>query len=82
MMQAIKVVPKMVQVVAPKSVEFKAVTWRTMDDSFGRRLQVVVNNLAPIVVSGADYDALGQWTDDDIKALVLARLELVEATPV
>ena len=34
---------------------------------------------ALIVVEGADYDALGQWTDETIKQTILTRLELVEA---
>ena len=39
------------------------------------RLRVVVNNTALLEVSGADYDALGQWTDDTIRDLILARFD-------
>ena len=78
-MNAINVVPKQVVVVPPRTAEFNAVTWRTTDDAFRRRLHIVVNNVAAIVIEGDAYDALGQWTDETIKGLVLARLELVEA---
>jgi len=78
-MNAVAVNPKQVVVVPARTAEMNAVTWRTTDDAFRRRLHIVVNNVAPIVIEGDDYDALGQWTDDTIKALVLARLELVEA---
>lgn len=78
-MNAINVVPKQVVVVPARTAEMNAVTWRTTDDAFRRRLQIIVNNVAPIIIEGDAYDALGQWTDDTIKQLVLARLELVEA---
>jgi hypothetical protein len=32
-----------------------------------------------IVVEGAEYDALGQWTDETIKQTILTKLGLVEA---
>jgi hypothetical protein len=44
-----------------------------------KRLRIHVLGGAVITIEGDDYDALGQWTDDTIKALVLARLELIEA---
>ena len=53
-----------------------AITWRTNDDSFQRKLNIVVNNATSFQVSGTDYDALGQWTDDTIKGLILARYGL------
>ena len=79
-MNAINVVAKTVVVMPAKTAEVSSVTWRTLDDAFNRRLRIVVNGAVSFTVEGADYDALGQWTDDTIKALVLARLELVEAT--
>ena len=33
-------------------------------------------NATAFQVAGADYDALGQWTDDTIKGLILARFGL------
>ena len=51
-------------------------SWRTSDDSFGRKLNIVVNNATSFQVSGADYDALGQWSDETIKGLILARYGL------
>ena len=44
---------------------------------------MVVNNTALLEVNGTDYDALGQWTDDTIRDLILARLglELPDANP-
>ena len=53
-----------------------AISWRTNDDSFQRKLNIIVNNATSFQVSGADYDALGQWTDETIKGLVLARYGL------
>ena len=78
-MNAINVVQKTVVVMPARTAEVNAVTWRTLDDPFRRRLQIMVNNAAPIVIEGDEYDALGQWTDDTIKKLAITRLELVEA---
>ena len=78
-MNAVAVNPKQVEAVPARTVQVNAVSWRTMDDAFARRLQILVNGTIPIVVQGDDYDALGQWTDETIKGLVLARLQLVEA---
>ena len=77
-MNAINVNPKTVTAVPAKTVQVTQVTWRTSDDAFKRRLQVVVNQAVVIVVEGDAYDALGQWTDETIKALVLDRLGLTE----
>ncbi|MEI8292219.1 MAG: hypothetical protein WCH99_22335 [Verrucomicrobiota bacterium] len=82
-MNAINVVPKTVEVVparAARSVEFTTVSWRTIDDGFSRRLQILVNNSMVIVVEGAEYDALGQWTDETIKGVILTKLGLVQET--
>ncbi len=78
-MNPINVVLKTVVVMPARTAEVNAVTWRTLDDPFRRRLQIMVNNAAPILIEGDDYDALGQWTDDTVKKLVITRLELVEA---
>ena len=80
-MNAINVIPKQVVVVPARTAEINAVTWRTTDDAFRRRLHIVVNGVAPIIIEGEAYDALGQWTDETIKGLVLARLDLVVAVP-
>ena len=78
-MNAISVVKKTVVVAPARTAEVSSLTWRTIDDAFDRRLRIVVNNQVLIVVEGADYDALGQWTDETIKGIILARLELVLA---
>lgn len=77
-MNAINVVPKMVVVVPARTAQVTSLTWRTMDDAFNRRLRIQVNNSASISVEGAEYDALGEWTDDAIKQIILTRLQLVE----
>ena len=79
-MNAINVVPKTVVVVPARTTEVAAVTWRTLDDAFNRRLRIQVNGSMAITVEGADYDALGQWTDETVKQIILTRLQLVEAT--
>ena len=78
-MDAIAVTPKSVELVPARTVVVSSITWRTSDDSFQRKLSVVVNNAASFQVTGADYDALGQWTDEIIKGLILARYGLVLA---
>ena len=78
-MNAINVIKKTVVVAPARTAEVSSLTWRTIDDVFDRRLRIVVNNQVLIVVEGADYDALGQWTDETIKGIILARLELVLA---
>ncbi len=78
-MNAIKVVPKTVVVIPARTTDVAAVTWRTMDDAFNKRLRIQVNGAVSITVEGADYDALGEWTDDSIKQIILTRLQLVEA---
>ena len=78
-MNAINVIKKTVVVAPARTAEVSSLTWRTIDDAFDRRLRIVVNNQVLIVVEGADYDALGQWTDETIKGIILARLELVLA---
>ncbi len=79
-MNAINVVPKTVVVVPARTTEVAAVTWRTLDDAFNRRLRIQVNGSMAITVEGADYDALGQWTDETVKQIILTRLQLVEAS--
>ena len=77
-MNAINVVQKMVVVVPARTADVTSLTWRTLDDAFNRQLRIQVNSAMSIVFAGADYDALGQWTDDTIKQIVLTRLQLVE----
>ena len=78
-MNAIKVIKKTVVVAPARMAEVSALTWRTLDDGFNRRLRVIVNGAVVLMVEGAEYDALGQWTDDTIKGIILAKLGLVEA---
>jgi hypothetical protein len=75
-MNAIAIKPKTVEVVPARTANFTNLTWRTNDDAFARKLSVVVNNAAMFQVTGAEYDALGQWTDDTIRDLILARFGL------
>ena len=78
-MNAMNVVPKTIELAPARTALVSSVTWRTNDDPFNRKLVVVVNNLVTITVAGAEYDALGQWTDDTIKGLILARFALEPA---
>jgi hypothetical protein len=75
-MEAIAIKPKTVEIVPARTAEISSITWRTNDDSFLRKLTIVVNNATSFQVSGADYDALGQWTDETIRDLVLAKFGL------
>ena len=75
-MNAIAIKPKTVEVMPARTAQFTELTWRTSDDSFQRKLNVIVNNATSFQVSGDDYDALGQWTDDTIKNLILAKFSL------
>ena len=80
-MNAIAIKPKTVELVPARTALLSEITWRTNDDSFQRKLQVVVNNATMFQITGTDYDALGQWTDETIKGLILARYGLELATP-
>jgi hypothetical protein len=80
-MNAIAIKPKTVEVMPARTANFTNLTWRTNDDAFQRRLQIVVNNAVAFTVTGAEYDALGQWTDETIRDLILARFGLEVATP-
>jgi hypothetical protein len=75
-MDAIAIKPKSIELVPARSATVSAISWRTNDDSFQRKLNIVVNNSTSFQVSDADYDALGQWTDDTIKGLVFAKFGL------
>ena len=75
-MNAIAIKPKTVEVMPARTAQFSELTWRTSDDGFQRRLNVIVNNATSFQVSGDDYDALGQWTDETIENLILAKFAL------
>ena len=75
-MNSIAIKPKTIEVMPARTAEISSLTWRTSDDSFARKLTVIVNNVTAIQVVGADYDALGQWTDETIQGLILARFGL------
>ena len=75
-MNAIAIKPKTVEVMPARTAQFTELSWRTSDDSFQRKLIVVVNNAASFQVTGTDYDALGQWTDETIENLILAKFAL------
>lgn len=75
-MNAIAIKPKTIELVPARTADISSIIWRTSDDSFQRKLNIVVNNVTSFQVVGADYDALGEWTDDTIKGLILARFGL------
>ncbi len=75
-MNAIAIKPKTIELVPARTAQINDITWRTNDDSFARKLTIIVNNATAFTVTGADYDALGQWTDETIKGLILARFGL------
>lgn len=75
-MTAINIKPKTIELAPARTAEISTLTWRTSDDSFARKLNIIINNLTAFQVTGADYDALGEWTDDTIKGLILAKFGL------
>jgi hypothetical protein len=75
-MNAIAIKPKTIELAPARTAQLNEITWRTSDDAFNRKLQVVVNNATAFTVAGAEYDALGQWTDETIRDLILARYGL------
>jgi hypothetical protein len=79
-MNAIAIKTKTVEVVPARTVNISAVTWRTSDDAFQRKLQVIVNGMASFQIEGEAYEALGQWTDETIRDLILARFGMELAT--
>lgn len=82
-MNAIAIKPKSLELAPPRTAEFSALVWRTNDDAFQRKLTIIVNNAVAITIVGAEYDALGQWTDETIRDLILARygFELADTNP-
>jgi hypothetical protein len=79
-MNAIAIKPKTIEILPAKTADISSLTWRTNDDSFARKLTIIVNNVTAFQVTGADYDALGEWTDDTIQNLILAKFGLELAT--
>ena len=75
-MNAIAIKPKTIEITPARTADISSITWRTNDDSFARKLTVIVNNVTMFQITGADYDALGQWTDDTVKGLILSRFGL------
>ena len=75
-MDPIAIKTKSIEIVPARTAEISSITWRTSDDSFQRKLNIIVNNATAFQVSDADYDALGSWTDDTIKGLILAHYGL------
>ena len=75
-MTAINIKPKTIELAPARTAEISTLTWRTSDDSFARKLNIIVNNATAFQVIGDDYDALGQWTDESIKGLILAKFGL------
>lgn len=72
-MNAIAIKPKTIEIMPARTAELTAITWRTNDDSFARKLNIIVNNATAFQVTGAEYDALGEWSDATIKNLVFAK---------
>jgi hypothetical protein len=55
----------------------------TNDDPYRKILRVNLMEAMPpqiITFTGADYDALGQWTDDALNSGIMAKLGLAPAT--
>ena len=75
-MDAIAIKPTSIELMPARTAMVSTISWRTNDDAFQRKLTIVVNNSTAFQITGDDYDALGQWTDDTIKGLVLARYGL------
>ena len=77
--QPITVYPERVVNVPAYIVTVNTVRWTTIDDPFLNRLTIRVQGPMAIIIEGAEYEALGQWSDTDIKAIVLAHYGFVEA---
>ena len=75
-MDAIAIKPQTIELTPARTAQISTIIWRTNDDSFQRKLNIIVNNATAFQVAGADYDALGQWTDDIIKGLIIAHYGL------
>ena len=75
-MNALAIKPKTIELAPARTAPITSIIWRTSDDSFQRKLNIIVNNATAFQITGVDYDALGQWTDDTIKGLILARYGL------
>jgi hypothetical protein len=75
-MNAIAIIPKTIELAPARTGQVNELTWRTTDDPFQRKLQIIVNNQTAFTIAGEDYEALGQWTDDTVKGLILARYGL------
>jgi hypothetical protein len=75
-MNAIAIKPKVIELTPARTANVTELSWRTNDDAFNRKLQIVVNNATAFTVEGDQYDALGQWTDETVRGLILARYGL------
>ena len=75
-MNALAIKPKTIELMPARTAQINSLTWRTSDDAFARKLNIVVNNATAFQVTGAEYDALGNWTDETIKNLILAKFGL------
>ena len=75
-MDAIAIKPKSIELMPARTAMVSTISWRTNDDSFQRKLNIVVNDSTAFQVTDDDYDALGQWTDDTFKGLVIAHFGL------
>jgi hypothetical protein len=75
-MNAIAIKPKTIEIMPARTANISSLTWRTSDDAFQRKLNIIVNNATAFQVTGADYDALGEWTDDTIQGLILTHYGL------
>jgi hypothetical protein len=65
--------PERVVTIAERKVNLSSVQWTTNDDSFAKRLQIHINGQLGFMIEGDEYDALGQWTDDDIAGLIIGK---------
>jgi hypothetical protein len=79
-MNKINVEPKSITISAERTItvpertlNVESVQWTTIDDSFAKRLVIRVNGQLGFNIEGAEYDALGQWTDEDIAGLIIGK---------
>jgi hypothetical protein len=75
-MNAIPIKTKSIETTPARTVEFNELSWQTIDDPFNRKLTIVVNQTVAFDIAGEGYDSLGQWTDESIKAEIVARYGL------
>lgn len=76
----VKIVPINVQSEPAKTVRLESIMWTTNDDPEKRQLSIYINRGAvKLIVKGDEYDALGQWTDPQLRDYIFTKLGLTAA---